>query len=590
MASAECSEETVECTRLVFEAVNKNSVSLLKSARYTYSEIQLVTSLAECNEDGETPLAIAIKSNYFSVVKELTTLLKRLHNSNHNKLTFVINRLLHQISIKEFIDNLIHDQYRYNRHTTWLMFISKTVIKSISLTRQDKIILLELLGAAFITQLFQGFFDEEGALCGLECWREAMSLRYFPTDGGPLLPKLPHVHVPSVSSSVIFGSSVEVANMEELDLLQEDFKRNYVDVRIPCVKKILIQAILVIRRISAQEDLGHPHWLYLQSLLDLASFFWVYENNLMIKPHLFILEELNEFDPNLFPLKSIDVFIQTLTLLSNYFVEHLREPPNSPRGRELNYANLLMITQMITKIHCNHFQTFEHSQWCFLGVIYRLVFVLDSISSRITSEEQQKLEKFYYDYFRDFPERTTTVLHQALLNNICNSTDHAHIQTIKRILKFGADPNAIDEKGQTPLHRLVEWTQITNMDEYVPIFQVLLDAGAHLDAAGDDGKTVVSILKEKLEGKVHPYFESLINSVFPLSCFCARVIGRHGIPFEDRLPPRLKKLVSIHSAKGKQIIKSFPFSSEIIFNFLNYYLASIDLNQSRPGACYNNST
>ena len=69
MASAECSEETVECTRLVFEAVNKNSVSLLKSARYTYSEIQLVTSLAECNEDGETPLAIAIKSNYFSVVK-----------------------------------------------------------------------------------------------------------------------------------------------------------------------------------------------------------------------------------------------------------------------------------------------------------------------------------------------------------------------------------------------------------------------------------------------------------------------------------------------------------------------------------------
>jgi hypothetical protein len=60
MASAECLE-TEECTRIVFEAVYKNSVSLLVSARYEYSEMQLLTSLAKCNEDEETPLAIAMK-------------------------------------------------------------------------------------------------------------------------------------------------------------------------------------------------------------------------------------------------------------------------------------------------------------------------------------------------------------------------------------------------------------------------------------------------------------------------------------------------------------------------------------------------
>nr|CAH0104503.1 unnamed protein product [Daphnia galeata] len=177
--------------------------------------------------------------------------------------------------------------------------------------------------------------------------------------------------------------------------------------------------------------------------------------------------------------------------------------------------------------------------------------VLNSISSRITSEEQKKLEKFFYDDFRDPEPPVTTLLHDAVFYGNWAPRNHTHIQTIKRILQFGADPNAIDEYGQTPLHRLAEWTQFTDMDESVPFFQVLLDAGAHLDTVAEDGKTVVSILKEKLEGKVHPYFESLIDcDVFPLSCFCARVIGRHGIPFEDRLPPRLKKLVSIHSPKA----------------------------------------
>jgi hypothetical protein len=572
MASAECSEETEECTRRVFEAVSNNSLSLLRSAGDRYSKIQLLTSLAECNEEGETPLAIAIKSNYFSVVEEIVAFLKNVlnHNIEENqlKLTFVFNQLLQQIPIKELIDILIFDQRRGDRSWKWLMFVAKVVIKSISLTRKDKIILLELLGAALITQLCQGIFDEKpGALCGLECWREAMTLRYFPTDGGPLLPKLPNVLVPSVSSSFIFGSAVEFATMEELDLLLDDFE-NYVDdldMEIPYVKRMVIQAFLMIRRISAQENLGHPHWLYLQSLHDFA-YGWEFVDNFTIKPYLFILEELNGFDPNLLPLRSFDVFMDALGLLSDKFVDYLSEPPNSPRGRELNYANLMMITKLITSIQCNHphFQNFNDIQWRFLSVVCEFVVVLNSISSRITSEEQQQLEKFFCNYIRGFPERTTTVLHVAVDRF---SKNHARLQTIQRILQFGADPNAIDEDGETPLHRLAEWTwsgENGDEEESVPLFQVLLEAGAHLDAVGDDGKTVICIVKEKTSwplwrGNVHPYFESLISTVFPLSCYCARVIGRHGIPFEDRLPPRLKKLVSSHNAKGKQIINHSTF-------------------------------
>ena len=104
MASAECSHETKECTRRVFEAVNQNSVSLLKSAIKTYSVIQLLTSLAECNEEGETPLAIAIKSDDVFVVDEIMLFLEYDCNIKENQLqlTFVFNQLLlHKISIKE---------------------------------------------------------------------------------------------------------------------------------------------------------------------------------------------------------------------------------------------------------------------------------------------------------------------------------------------------------------------------------------------------------------------------------------------------------------------------------------------------------
>jgi hypothetical protein len=590
MASAECSEETELLKTAVLEAVKKNSVSLFESVRNTYSEIQLLTSLAECNEEGETPLAIAIKSNCVSVVEEMLRFLKNVpvvYCVEHQlKITFIIHQVLHQFPIKELIDILIHEKLLRHRtcHVNWLIFIAKIGTKSISITRQDKIILLELIGSHLI-QLCYG--TTEDVLCignrGFECWREAMTLRYFPTDGGDLIPKLSNFHVPSESSSFIFGSAVEVATIEELDLLQEDFQRTiywddkYLHIQFrQCSKRMVIQALFVIRRISAPEQIGHPqHWSYLQSLSDFAGNFRDFGDNFVIKTCLFILEEFNGYDPNLLPRRSFDVLKKTLDELSRVLYSSsfdlLENPPNSPdspEGRELNYPNLLIITKLVTTIQANHpnFQILKDGhpdftpQLRFLDVIYRLVFILDSISSRITSEEQKKLKKFYCDYLKGYPERTTTVLHRELSRYNWMFKDHVEqLETIQRILKFGADPNASDEFGRTPLHHLAERAQY-NEDKFVPLFQVFLDAGAHLDVTADDGKTVICILKEtfwyrlgKLSGKFHPYFGSLLNSVLPLSCSCARVIRRHGVPL-DRLPPRLKKLVSIHSAKGKQIV------------------------------------
>jgi hypothetical protein len=129
---------------------------------------------------------------------------------------------------------------------------------------------------------------------------------------------------------------------------------------------------------------------------------------------------------------------------------------------------------------------------------------------------------------------------------------------LRKILKLVADPNAKDHNGCTPLHLLAARCG-EDPEKFAVLIKYMVDAGAHLDLAADDGKTVKSILGDivkewKDAGMViDPYYESLTKNVFPLSCICARVIGLKKIPYdEDRLPLHLQELVSLHSsAQGK---------------------------------------
>jgi hypothetical protein len=467
----------------------------------------------------------------------------------------------------------------------WLNFIAQVFISSRSFTRQDKIIALELIGA--FLNMHSPFNSTQGVSThlpielGLHCWREAMTLRYFPSDGEPLLPKIPDVSVPSVASSVVFGSAVEVISMEELDLLEEDLKRDlYRGERLTSKKLIQRQALLVIRRITSQSNNEHPHWLYLVSLDKLRSDLfkdgpWTSgDYKLTINTFVLILEQITEFDPIVLSRKSFVVFIHTLHEMSRYLIQMLQKPPNIPGSRELTYANFLPPSKFfgtIAKFFPNpatmssRIVNYQFEGCCndFAQLMFKFVFILESISPRLSSQEKQKLEEYYSTCIRDFfPERTTTVLHatvwsvetgRGLLRCVAN------LKSIELILKLGADPNAIDEKGRTPLQILSEkdcgfFLRICYLRGCVKIFRALVDAGTHLDIAADNGETVLSLLK-KTFGKYrghrfrHPYYESLISTVSSLSCHCAVVIRRSGIRYE-RLPLCLQTFVSRHSAKG----------------------------------------
>jgi hypothetical protein len=273
------------------------------------------------------------------------------------------------------------------------------------------------------------------------------------------------------------------------------------------------------------------------------------------------MEQLNGFDPKLLPRKSFDVFTSAICLLSLIFFEILEEcGDDGPERKELNYKNLLAPTEFIStvsKFFSNPAMISSEIFWntSFADIVFRFLVVLDEISPQISTQEKQKLEEYYSNFIQNFcAHRTSTVLHIIQEPLLSYSEFDINVNTIQWLLKLGADPNAVDEKGQTPLHIWARERYFLTEEWFVPMFRALVDADTHLDTANDEGETVISILKENLlslkqHGKIaQPYFESLANTVFPLKCYCARVIRRHGIPI-NRLPSQLQSFVAMHSAK-----------------------------------------
>jgi hypothetical protein len=74
-----------------------------------------------------------------------------------------------------------------------------------------------LIGAS---KIFVGRLDQIPAL---KCWIRAMVLLFFPAVCAEHLPKTPAVFDVSAASSIVFGSSVEVMTIEELNLLVERY-------------------------------------------------------------------------------------------------------------------------------------------------------------------------------------------------------------------------------------------------------------------------------------------------------------------------------------------------------------------------------
>ncbi|KAH8337249.1 hypothetical protein KR059_004221, partial [Drosophila kikkawai] len=105
----------------------------------------------------------------------------------------------------------------------------------------------------------------------------------------------------------------------------------------------------------------------------------------------------------------------------------------------------------------------------------------------------------------------------------------------KALLEVGADPNAIDDAGNTPLH-------LATLQPYVEtLSHTLLEGGAHLDTKNHAGETFESLLAPT---PMHKIIDPMKYTT--LACLAARTIKKHEIRYEGTVPATLYEFIELH--------------------------------------------
>ena len=112
---------------------------------------------------------------------------------------------------------------------------------------------------------------------------------------------------------------------------------------------------------------------------------------------------------------------------------------------------------------------------------------------------------------------------------------YSHFDT-KLLLNAGFNVNAINNKGNTPLHLAV-----SNIHLLTDTLEVLFDGGAHHDFVNNDGKTPMDMAKTDEARMILSERRKL-----ELKCICARAVKKFGIPYMGLVPKTLEKYISMH--------------------------------------------
>ena len=132
-----------------------------------------------------------------------------------------------------------------------------------------------------------------------------------------------------------------------------------------------------------------------------------------------------------------------------------------------------------------------------------------------------------------------------LLLYACNQKPTASsLAVIALLLEVGADANAVDAGGNTPLHFVAYWMEEAAIHSRTA--RLLLKHGAHLDAANRLQETPLDVWKKKHEkaGRILSP-PDWMNVVLPLACLSAKSIQRSKIPY-NHLSKNVRDFVSIH--------------------------------------------
>jgi len=113
---------------------------------------------------------------------------------------------------------------------------------------------------------------------------------------------------------------------------------------------------------------------------------------------------------------------------------------------------------------------------------------------------------------------------------------------MKLIMHAGCNVNAINTKGNSPLHLAVTFKPSTeNLQLLMDVLEILLDGGIHEDLVNSEGKTALDIAETDEARRILS-----VKSRLRLKCIAAIAVRKSGLSYFGTVPKTLERFISTH--------------------------------------------
>ncbi|XP_070347862.1 protein fem-1 homolog A [Equus asinus] len=379
-------------------------------------------------------------------------------------------------------------------------------------SREAAVEALELLGATYV--------DKKRDLLGaMKHWRRAMELRH---QGGTYLPK------PEPPQRVLaYDYCKEVNTAKELEALITD------------PDEMRMQALLIRERILGP---SHPDTSY---YIRYRGAVYADSGNFERCIHLWKYA-LDMQQNNLEPLSPMTAssFLSFAELFSYVLQDHAARVKGSV-DTHIGFADLMGVlckgVREVERALQLPKEPGESAQFTkALAIILHLLYLLEKVEC--TPEQEHLKHQTVYRLLKCAPRGKNgfTPLHMAVDKETQKVGRYPvgifpSLQVVKVLLNCGADPDSRDFDNNTPLH-------IAAQNNCPAIMNVLIEAGAHMDATNAFKKTAYELLDEKLLAKstIQPF------NYVTLQCLAARALDKNKIPYKGVIPEELEAFIELH--------------------------------------------
>lgn len=396
------------------------------------------------------------------------------------------------------------------------------------ISRIDKIDALEMAGAVLL------FDDANPAMfpLALQYWRRALALRLMDTkDDRPIL------KTPTKSKS---GRLSEWSTLDQLEKMEQD----------PDHQRV-IQSLLVLLRISSTV---HRRAIFKCYMWPLSRFFCRSELDRMTQPccmsqllDLFwaTLDAFLNFEH---PHESTEVEYDTYTTvfqIEKWIISWFDTLSRRATSVNLTILNAEIMQKFVEVLSMSYLSLSSEPTDLERGTHGPMFTVVDMI--RILSRLPEMITEQIMVSLREIIRRDVHLLGWDLLFGHHYYEMELHLPSIRFLVRLGVKPNArsIGGNGVGVLHFLALKPESETRDAAA---RLLLELGAHLDMADNEGRTAADYWLEKNNQEWHRLPDWLQEGVPMLMCLSSRAIRRHRVHYDDEtiVPAVLIPFVSLH--------------------------------------------